>query len=39
MAYEQPSAEIGVIEWRDKTFSGCRVHLLLKEKYATSYSG
>ena len=37
--YGQPSAEIGVIEWRDKTFSGCQVHLLLKEKYATAYSG
>lgn len=34
-----PSAEIGVVEWRDKTFSGCQVHISLKEKYATSFSG
>lgn len=39
MQFSQPSAEIGVIDWRDKTFSGCQVHLLLKEKYATSFSG
>lgn len=39
MQFAQPSAEIGVIEWRDKTFSGCQVHLLLKEKFATSFSG
>lgn len=37
--FAAPAADIGALGWRDKTYSGCRVHLRPKEKSATSYSG
>lgn len=37
--FEDDSGGIGIIDWRDKTYVGFTLNLLLKEKYAVSYTG
>lgn len=34
----QPSGEIGIIAWRDKTYVGCYLDVVLKEKAATTWA-
>lgn len=38
-SYREPGFEVGIVSWRDKTYVGCVVHALFKEKFATAYSG
>lgn len=36
--YADPSGEIGVIAWRGRNYTGCVLHTIVKEKYATTFN-
>ena len=37
--YADPAGEIGVVAWRGRSYVGCVLHAIVKEKYATTFTG